>query len=192
MKMLRKSLLLLAFWGLGLPAAWAMELPDLMALLAQNQRGEARFVEQRWVNGLTQPLQSSGTLSFVAPSRFSRVTLEPSLESMSVEGRSVTLKRAGRSRTLSLDAVPEVAAIVEAVRGTLTGDLSTLQQYFNTTFSGQTQQWVLVLEPLDARLAAQVSQVRITGEHRDLRTVEIRLADGDSSLMRIEPVKLTP
>ncbi len=192
MKTLRKLLFSLALWGLCLPVAWAMELADLMALMAQNQRGEAHFVEQRWVNGLTQPLQSRGTLSFHAPSRFSRITLEPSPESMTVDGRTVTLKRAGRSRTLSLDSVPEVAAIVEAVRGTLTGDLSTLQQYFNTTLSGHTTQWVLVLEPLDARLAAQVSQVRITGEQRDLRTVEVKLADGDSSLMRIESAKLAP
>ncbi len=192
-KILHKALWLGAgLWLLGLPAAWGVELPELMALLAKNQRAEARFVEQRWVSGLGQPLQSSGTLSFTAPDRFTRTTLEPTQETLSVQGANVVMQRGGRSRTLPLDSVPEVVAIVEAVRGTLTGNLTVLQKYFNASLQGTVGQWALVLEPIEARLSAQVSRVRITGVQRELRTVEITLADGDRSLMRIETLTSAP
>lgn len=174
------------------PTAWGVELPELMALLARNQRAEARFVEQRWVGGLGQPLTSNGTLSFSAPDTFTRTTLEPTRESLSVQGATVVMQRGARLRTLALDSLPEVVAIVEAVRGTLTGNLPLLQRHFKTSLSGTPQQWALLLEPVDARLSAQVTQVHITGALRELRTVEIKLADGDRSLMRIETLTTLP
>lgn len=188
----KSSVLGTVLWLALTPAAWAWELPELMSLLAQNRSGEARFTEQRWVSELGQPLQSSGTLSFVAPDRFTRTTLSPTQESMSVQGNTVVLKRGNRSRTLSLDATPEVAAIVEAVRGTLMGQGDVLRQHFTPRLSGAAAQWTLELVPLEARLAGQVSQVSISGVRQELHTVEIKLADGDRSLMRIEPLKTAP
>jgi outer membrane lipoprotein-sorting protein len=169
------------------PAA-AFALPDLMALLAQKRGGEAQFVEQRFVKGLDEPLRSTGTLSFVAPDKFTRATLEPRTESVSVEGNNVTLKRAGRSRTLTLDAAPEAAALVEAVRGTLTGNTATLQRLFRPALGGSPEQWVLDLTPIEVSLYNQVRIVRITGRRGEVLGVEVQLADGDRSVMEITPM----
>ena len=192
---MRKVLVRLA---LGLPllvlatSASAFELAELMSLLAQSRSGEARFVEQRHVQGLGRPLQSSGTLSFTAPSRFARTTLHPRPESMVVDGSQVTLTRNGRSRQMTLDAVPEMALLVQAVRGTLTGDAATLRQAFKLTLDGQASQWSLQLEPQDVRLARQVSYIQVTGRRGELRGVEVQMADGDRSVMSIEPVGIEP
>lgn len=177
----------------GLMAGWcapaqALELPELMALLAQKRSGEARFTEQRQVKGLDAPLASSGTLSFVAPDRFTRRTLAPRPESMVVEGNIVTLTRGGRSRSMALDASPEMEAIVESVRGTLTGNAVSLQQHFKVGVSGSTEQWLLELKPATPRLAVMLETVRIVGRRGELSSVEMRLADGDRSLMQIEPL----
>jgi len=169
-------------------SASAFALPELMALLAQRRGGEARFVEQRFVKGLDEPLRSTGTLSFAAPDRFTRATLEPRAESVSVEGNSVTMKRGGRSRTLTLDAAPEAAALVEAVRGTLTGNTATLQRLFRTALGGSTEQWVLDLTPIEVSLYNQVRIVRIMGRRSDVVSVEVQLADGDRSVMSITPL----
>jgi len=115
---------------LGSSPAWAFALSDLMGLLAQQRSGEARFTEQRYVATLDAPLKSSGVLSFQAPDRFTRQTLLPKAESMAVEGNTLTLSRGGRSRRLALDAAPEAVAMVEAIRGTLTGNGQSLQRYF--------------------------------------------------------------
>jgi outer membrane lipoprotein-sorting protein len=168
--------------------AHALDLPELMALLAQKRSGEARFTEQREVKGLDAPLASSGTLSFAAPDRFTRKTTAPRPESMVVEGNIVTLTRNGRTRSMALDASPEMEAIVEAVRGTLTGNATSLQQHFKLSLAGTPEQWTLELKPATPRLAVMLDSVRIGGRRSELRTVEMRLADGDRSLMQIEPV----
>jgi outer membrane lipoprotein-sorting protein len=183
--------------SLGTPCAAAtvtsaIDLPTLAALLAQRKSAEARFTEERFVSGFEGPLRASGTLSFTAPDRFSRQTLEPQAESMSVEGNSVILKRGKRSRQMALDAVPELTALVEAMRGTLNGDVATLQKHFNTRVEGQSSLWILTLTPRENRLATQVRELKIAGVGPDLRSVELWLSGGDHSLMAITPILSLP
>lgn len=170
------------------PAARALELAEITELLAQTKAGEARFVEQRQVQGLGRPLQASGTLSFSAPDRFERRTTEPRAEAMVVDGNQVTLTRGGRTRQMALDAVPEMALMIQALRGTLNGDAATLRRWFKTAANGSVAQWTLQLEPQDVRLAAQVSYIIVGGRRGEVRSVEVQLADGDRTLMTIEPV----
>lgn len=172
--------------GLSGPAL-ALSLPDLMGLLAQHRSGEARFTEQREVANLSAPLVSSGTLSFEAPDRFVRRTLQPREETMAVQGNTLTLTRGGKSRQFTLDAAPEMVAIVEAVRGTLTGNADALQKHFRPQVGGKPEQWSLLLQPLEARLAHQVREIKLEGQRGDLRTVTIEMRDGDRSIMQIEP-----
>ncbi len=166
----------------------AFDLPALMSLLAQRKSAEARFTEERTVSALDSPLQSSGTLSFTAPDRFTRQTLEPRPETMEVAGNDVVLKRGGRTRTLQLDTVPELAALVDAVRGTLAGDAAVLQRHFKVELSGTDPKWVLRLTPSETRLRQQVAAIEIIGSAGDVRAVDLRLAGGDRSLMLIEPL----
>lgn len=161
---------------------------QLMATLAQRRSGEARFAEERFVSGLDQTLHSSGTLSFSAPDRLARHTLTPRPESFVVEGDQVTLQRGERVRRVALDSVPELAAMVAAMRGTLSGDGSVLQRYFKPTVQGAAARWTLTLVPVDTRLLGVVRLLRIDGFRADVRVVEVQLADGDRSVMTIEPV----
>lgn len=179
--------LLIAASLIALPAH-AFELAELMAQLQQRQSGEARFTEQRFVSGLDQTLRSSGTLSFKAPDRLARITELPKPESFVVEGDRVTLERGGRKRQMAIDAMPELAAFVAAIRGTLTGDAAVLRQYFQPSVGGSAAQWTMTLLPLDSRLAAVVKQLKLEGKQADLRQLEVLLADGDRSLMLIEPL----
>jgi hypothetical protein len=171
----------------GLAAAF--DLNALSALLAQRTSGEARFTEERFVTGFDSPLRSSGTLSFRAPDRFARQTLEPVVESMSVEGNLITLKRAGRTRQMALDAVPELGAMVEAIRGTMTGNAATLTRHFKVQVQGQPALWTMTLVPRDARLANQVKELQIVGQSSDVRSIALSLAGGDRSLMAVEPLQ---
>jgi hypothetical protein len=136
----RRTLRLAALAGLlagACAGAHALDLPELMNLLAHRPSGQARFTEQRFVKGLDAPLVSSGVLEYQAPDIFARHTLEPRDESVRVEGNTVTFSRGGRSRTLALDAAPEAAVAIEAVRGTLTGDAAVLQKWFRVSVAGQ-------------------------------------------------------
>jgi hypothetical protein len=178
------ALALSASWG---SSAWAFDMPDLMGLLAQQKSGEATFTEQRFVRGLEGPLDASGVLSFTAPDRLVRRTLSPRVETMSVEGNTLTLSRGGRTRTTTLDSMPELLGMVEAMRGTLNGHPEGLQRYFRTTFSGTRDNWTLELEPIDARLAAQVRTMRLSGRGGEVLGIEMEFIGGDRSVMNITP-----
>jgi outer membrane lipoprotein-sorting protein len=171
------------------PLAHALELREVMGWLAARKSGEATFTEQRWVRGLDEPLSASGKLSFTAPDRFTRETTSPRNESMVVDGNTVTLSRSGRSRSVNLDAVPEVLVIVESIRGTLTGNAQTLQQHFETKVAGNAANWTLELVPRAAQAARLVRSVKLGGRRGDLVSVEMEMAGGDRSLMTIEPVR---
>jgi len=174
------------------PALAAFGFDELMATLAQRRSGEARFAEERIVAGLDQPLRYTGNLSFVAPDRLERVTLTPRRESFVVEGNQVTLQRGERVRRLPLDSVPELAAMVAALRGTLSGDGSVLLHYFKAGVEGSAQRWTLTLVPLDFQLLGVVRLLRIDGMRSDVRVVELQLADGDRSVTTIEPLPHKP
>lgn len=178
--------------AVGPAAAQAFDLKALMQRMAQRSAGEARFTEERTVSGIDGPLYASGTLSFSAPDRFARHTLQPTRESMEVQGRTLLLKRGGRTRQMEMDVVPEVAALLDAMRATLTGDVALLHKHFRTELSGSFAKWVLRLLPLDARLALQVQQIELVGQAADLRSIELRLNGGDRSLMLLEPVRTPP
>lgn len=188
---LAAALLAFGLAAAAAPAA-AFDLAELMTLLAQRRSGEASFTEQRQVQGLDAPLESSGTLRFDAPDRLERRTLMPRAEAMLVEGNQVTLTRGGRSRTMTLDAAPEAAAVIEAIRGTLSGDAATLQRLFEPQLEGDAAQWTLLLRPRDAALIAQVRAIEIAGRRDTPRQIEVYLADGDRSSTRIEPMASTP
>ncbi len=174
----------------GLPrarAASAFDLAQLMTTLAAVRAGDASFVERREVAMLDRTLESSGRLSFEAPDTFVRETLKPRRERMAVVGNRLTLSESGRTRMMELDAVPEAAVVVEAIRGTLTGNRDALERHFTASVTGTAERWSLALVPRESRLRDQVASVRVSGEQASVREVAVLLADGDRSVMTLEP-----
>ncbi|MEX8519944.1 MAG: LolA-related protein [Leptothrix sp. (in: b-proteobacteria)] len=172
----------------GPSRAASFDLDTLMRSLAQVKSGEATFVEKRQVAQLDQTLESSGRLSFSAPDTFVRETLKPRRERLAVVGNQLTMSQNSRSRSTTLDSVPEAAVIVEAIRGTLTGNRETLERYFTTQLSGAAERWQLDLVPREARLRGQVAQLRVSGRQGQLQEVQMTMADGDHSVMQIVPL----
>ena len=168
------------------------DLLQLMQTLAQVKAGEATFTETRTVAMLERTLQSSGRLSFEAPDSFVRETLKPRREKIAVVGNSVTMSLGARTRTVPLDSVPEAAVIMEAIRGTLTGNRDAIERNFTPSVVGTPQRWTLELKPREPRLRELVIAVRLVGERALVREVTVAMADGDKSVMTIEPITTTP
>jgi outer membrane lipoprotein-sorting protein len=171
--------------------AWAQskfELPQLMQLLAQVKSGEATFTEKRSVAMLERTLEFSGRLSFEAPDTFVRENLKPRQERMAVVGKQMTMSMGSRSRTVAIDSVPEASVIVEAIRGTMTGNQEALDKHFTSAVTGTPQRWSLELVPREPRLREQISVLRLAGQQSVVREVAVTMADGDRSVMTIEPL----
>jgi len=182
----------LAFCASSWAADWT--LPDLMRQLAQQKSGKATFTEKKYLSLLDKPLESSGELSFDAPDRLEKRTLKPKAEALVLEGDRLTVTLADkRPINLRLQDRPDVAAVVESMRGTLNGDLTALQKIYSVDFSGSSDKWLLLLTPTPTQsgVAKILRQIRIAGSDANIRTISFEQADGDRSEMTISKV-VTP
>ena len=163
----------------------AFSLDSLMSLLASNAAGRALFVETKTLAILNAPIESSGELEFVPPSRLVKRTLKPRVESMVVDGDRLVFERGDKRYDLSLAATPEAAAFVDSIRGTLAGDRQTLERNYRLRLEGTRERWSLILFPRLARMQALVAEIRIEGRRGIVRRIIIEQADGDRSTMQI-------
>jgi hypothetical protein len=85
--------------------------------------------------------------------------------------------------------VPEAAVIVEAVRGTLTGNRDAIERHFQAQVSGSAARWSLLLVPREEKLRLQVVQIAVMGEQSQLREITVSMTGGDYSIMKISASK---
>ena len=167
------------------PAAWDVQ--RLMRELAQVKTANARFLERRHLGILTAPLESSGTLVYVAPDRLEKHTLRPRPESLVLERNELTVesKERNQRRTLVLQDYPVIWAFVESIRSTLAGDLPTLSRFYQVGLDGGERRWRLSLIPSDPRMRDVVSEIRISGDRSWINAIEMIETGGDRSVMTI-------
>jgi outer membrane lipoprotein-sorting protein len=169
-------------------------LQSVMTRLANVKTAEAKFVERKYVKLLAAPVESSGTLSYAAPDRFEKFTAKPIAERMSVKGDTVTLEQVAKKKQqqLFIGQHPALAAIVDGMRGALTGNLGLLQQNFAVTAAGDEKRWKLKLVPSDASQYAYVHTIHVTGRDDFVESIEIVQSDGDRSVMTMTPTSPSP
>jgi len=168
-----------------------LALAPLMAALARNGPGTVRFAETKTSALLKAPAESSGTLTYAAPSRLEKHTLAPRDERFAVDGETVVIENAGRRSRyeLRLSEYPVIRAFVESIRGTLAGDLAALRRYYRVELDGTWSDWRLHLLPSDPQMAELVQKVLIGGAGGEVRRIEILEASGDRSVMTITKPK---
>lgn len=162
-------------------------LDQVMALLAQRQHGQVKYVEEDYFRILDEPVKSSGVLVYDAPDHLEKRTLEPKTESLILDGDKLTVRRGHRTYRMDLSAYPQIAPFVDSIRDTLAGNEPALERVFRVTFSGTLAKWQLQLVPLDAKVARKVSRVEISGARAEIRSVKILQRDGDRSVMTLQP-----
>ncbi|RQT62882.1 outer membrane lipoprotein carrier protein LolA [Burkholderia cepacia] len=173
-------------------AAPAWTLDRLMSTLAQHKSGRATFTETKYLSIATQPVESSGELVFVAPDHLEKHTLSPKPEHLVVDGDMLTVERNNRKYTLALARFPELGAFIDSIRATLAGNRFALEQVYKVALAGRGDDWTLTLTPLDSRMLKVVSTITLDGTRDLLRSVAIRQADGDRSVMRLQPAPANP
>lgn len=170
-------------------AAPAWTLDSLLGELATVRTAQARFTETRTLSLLDRPLASSGTLHYQAPARLEKRTERPKAERLLLDGDTVTVERGDppRQRSFRLDDAPELRALIEGLRATLAGDRTTLERHYRVVLLGDRKQWLLSLDPIDARVRRFVRAIRIDGAGTAVTGVAVDQANGDRSVMDIAP-----
>jgi len=170
----------------GNEEGWNIE--QLMQSLSARPSGHASFVEKKFIAILDKPVESSGELFYTAPDRLEKRTLKPKVESMVLNKDTLTVEQRGKKHVLALQNYPEVAAFIDSIRATLAGDRKALERTYKLNLEGDEQAWNLALLPIEDKMKKVVASIRIAGSGNALRTIEIKQADGDSSLMSITPL----
>ncbi|NOG69910.1 outer membrane lipoprotein carrier protein LolA [Roseicella sp. DB1501] len=166
--------------------------PGLAALLrrfAAIPRSEARFSESKAIPELDLPLPSQGTLSWQAPDRLEKRTASPIEEVLRVAGDRLVYERPDRGirQEFNLDDQPEMRALVEAIRGTLAGDLAALQRHYEIGFDTLPEEgWRMTLTPRSLRVRAAVQRILVSGRGPQVLQVETE-GNGGVSRMQVTP-----
>jgi len=184
----RAALALVLSLLIGLPVSaaesqqtWSLE--QLMRGLSEIKSATTNYNEDQYIGIATRPLRSSGELVYVAPNRLEKNATMPSPQSIVIDGDKLTMREGRRSRTVSLSNHPEIGAFIESIRSTMSGDVTTLNRYYQVALTGDADHWQLELEPTDEKVGKLVDVVRIGGSRYQLDTVEIVHTDGDRSVM---------
>lgn len=177
--------------GLALPAAAAdgggtWGVAQLMRDLGQVKRSQARFTERKYLKVLKAPLESSGTLIYVAPDRLEKRTLKPKPEALVIDGKTLTVETAGGKRhILKLQDYPVLWAFVESIRSTLGGDVATLERFYKIDLEGNPARWQLYLAPRERSMSQVITQIKIGGGASKIELIEVQEAKGDRSVMKV-------
>jgi hypothetical protein len=161
---------------------------ELMQMLAHVPESSASFAEVKVLAMLTRPLHATGRLLYRRPAYLEKITLEPQPERLVVDGNRLTLTAANETpRIIDLDAEPSIRALVDAIRGTLSGDLAALHRSYAVTMEGGVSDWRLTLTPSDPGVARLVTRTTIAGAGTALRFVQTTQTNGDEMRMTIGP-----
>ena len=190
MRALRPLAVIGLFLAANAPLAQAQTAPGwgiapLMQSLAQVHAASANFTETTTMAMLKTPLQTSGTLRYVAPDYIRKTVLDPTPQDFVLQKGAVTLTAGGRTQHFDLSQAPPLAGLVEGVRATLAGDLPTLQHYYTIDLSGSTATWQLLLRPRDPGVSHFLSWLSIRGSGNKVTEIDTGGARGNLSRMSV-------
>ncbi|HKQ30136.1 MAG TPA: LolA-related protein [Burkholderiales bacterium] len=172
-----------------LAAPWSFE--RMMQQRTQVQIARADFVEVRkFSSGQTQ--KSSGMLIYRAPGVLERQTATPIIERVVIENDRMTMEmemNSGHSmrREFPLSRVPAMRPFFVALRSLLSGDTETMQRTFEINVEGDGSAWKIRLVPREKN-DEQTRDIVFSGQSNELKTVELRHKNGDSSHTSLTPV----
>jgi len=160
-----------------------ISLNQLIQFMAKHKEIHATFTEIKYIKGVNVPLESSGNLTFISPSTIIRNTLQPKPEMFNLTGNAITIKRMDKEYSLQIDDCPEISLYFEGIRALLAGDVERLRSLYIIELEGTLVDWKLVFSPLQK--GTTLKSLNINGKHDNVRSVEVRLEDGDYSIMQV-------
>jgi hypothetical protein len=157
-----------------------------MHRLAQVAENHSSFTEVKTLATLTVPLRASGELFYRRPDYFEKRTTQPQLEELVVEGDRLTISAdSGPPRVVDLERQATIRGLVDAIRGTLAGNLALLRRAYGVDMEGDLEGWRLTLSPTDPAIERAVTRIVIEGRQSSLQSIRTIQANGDESRMTI-------
>jgi hypothetical protein len=137
----------------------------------------AHYREAKKLSLLVEPLATEGTVFFVPPGEFIRVTTRPAWSSLVVKPRSVIYTDEAGEQRLPVGKDHPARAFVQVFVDVVKGDLSAVERDFSVTFAAGSP-WELGLVP-KKKSAAGVRSIRIRGTGLVIASLEVIETSGD-------------
>jgi hypothetical protein len=184
LKRLLQSGMLLSVAGAAFAEALSVE--HLQRLLQDAPHADVRFTEMRESRWLAAPIESSGTMRSNAMMLEKRVE-RPRPETWRIlsDRMQVTAPGSDGVKEVMLDRAPAAAALADALRRVMAGDLEALNKDFQLELSGDEREWTLQLTPRDPDVARQLKQISLQGAGRRLAVIVIQESQGDRTTTRL-------
>lgn len=155
------------------------------------------FTQERSLQGFQAPLRSEGSFVVAAGKGLIWKVEKPFVTTTVITPAGLVQDVRG-AETLRLPAarIPFIARFYDMLSGTMTGDLSGLQQQFDVQTSGSAQNWSLQLTPKASAAAGSSDQQNMPIQRMDLtgghyvQSVDIRRQSGDHDLLQFFGQKL--
>ena len=187
--MIKRLLSCFLLFVLAVPASAAFDVGQLMNDLATYKGGKAKFVEKKYISLLDKPVISTGEMIYIAPDRLEKHTLTPKVETMMLDKDILSIEREKQKLSINLSNQPGALAFVDSIRGTLSGNRVALEKSYALYLTGNSDKWVLTLLPSDQKISAIVLRITVSGQKNLVRNIEYLQADGDRSVLIIDPIE---
>ncbi len=189
MKTPRSSMLwllaVMALFATNITHAESFDLARLMQLLSLAPEVEVAYTEKKYSSLLTEPIVSSGTLTFSRPDTVEKNTLLPRKERFRIAGEELIVVRKGTEKRYPLSSQPLLAAFAASLRGVLGGDAELLRRHYQLSLMGEEQQWQLLMTPIETEISRYVERISVTGHAGQIEQIEVRERSGDRSVLQV-------
>ena len=171
---------------------WTVE--TLMQALSEVEHAELDFKETRKSILLITDLTTRGTMEYRSPDFIEKVTLSPFMETVTIDGDTMTLKKENdsskqdnvvRSQVVSVQSHPLLKAAVESIRSMLAGDYETLRESYDVSMTGSREAWELSLVPRIDEMLSHVAEIQLSGDDIRIAKVVTIQPDGDETLLAL-------
>jgi hypothetical protein len=179
---------LMAVLALGNAAfAQAINAATLQRLLQSTPRQDVRFTESRESPWLSAPVSSSGVLS-ASPTMLEKRVEQPRRETWRIleDRMQWSSPGSGATKDILFTEVPAAAALANAMRNAMAGDLAALDKDFQLVFSGDERLWTVQMKARRPEVSRQLKQLELQGSQGRLQVLIIEEAKGDRTITRLQ------
>jgi hypothetical protein len=182
---LRLALAALALAAAGPAAAQPLDAATLQRLLQSSARHDLRFTESRESKWLGTPVLSSGSMS-ASPAMLEKRVEQPRRETWRIlKDRMSVTDDSGVTKEFLFDEVPAVAALANAMRNAVAGDVAALRTDFELHVDGDERLWTVELKPRRADVSRYLSQIELQGSRGRLQAIVVLETQGDRTITRL-------
>lgn len=174
---------------MSIPAQAAWDIEELCQLMAQRDRVEVLYLEEKHLTLLDEAVKSSGRLLYIAPNQLEKHVGFPISQIMRFNRKQLSMSEGDKSYLVDASTMPEISRYLESILNLLSGKKEVLLSDFSLELTGNEKSWQLVMLPKNERLKSVMRRAEIQGSAHHVQIIRLDQADGDWSIMQLSPLK---